>query len=377
MTMCRLWAGVAAGCLSVASMTSAAATYVGRDLYTFQLPSGTSFITSIQAAAAVIPEQVAATAAINGNRHALIWNNSSISVDLTPAGAVASLVYGTDGNHQFGSATTSAEHAILWNGSASNYTDLNPAFINSIGSRGFAVRGNQQGGEVFFNNGTYHAVLWNGTAASAIDLNPSTVTRSAINAISANQQVGSATSGSNFHAALWSGSAASYIDLHPGSSYSDSYAYATNDTQQVGNAFLTSANNFHAILWTGSSDSAVELFAGGSFRSSTAIGLNATTQVGYGYLTGGNISHALLWQGSAASQVDLQSLLPAGFTSSAACSIDAAGNIYGYAVDSSGQYHAVQWVPEPGGLVLAGGVALLAQRRRRRRRVLKSIKAQP
>jgi hypothetical protein len=61
-----------------------------------------------------------------------------------------------------------------------------------------------------------------------------------------------------------------------------------------------------------------------------------------------------LWTGTAASATDLQLLLPANLEDSRALSIDAAGNIFGLAGDTSGRTHAVEWspVPEPSTFIL-------------------------
>jgi hypothetical protein len=78
--------------------------------------------------------------------------------------------------------------------------------------------------------------------------------------------------------------------------------------------------------------------------------------------------HAMLWTGTAASAIDLSTLLPANFSSSEATAIDPTGNIFGWALDSSGNYHAIEWssvtAPEPASLsVLALSTALFARRR--------------
>jgi len=81
------------------------------------------------------------------------------------------------------------------------------------------INGSQQVG-VGYGSATgdeYHALLWNGTAASYVDLNPSGFTSSGANGTNGTQQVGggsgSATGGQG-HALLWNGSANSYVDLH-------------------------------------------------------------------------------------------------------------------------------------------------------------------
>ena len=79
----------------------------------------------------------------------------------------------------------------------------------------------------------------------------------------------------------------------------------------------------------------------------------------------------MLWSGTAASAVDLHNFLSSDYIASGARSIDANGNIVGYAIyappGQSGQYHAIEWVvvPEPStSLLVIGGLLGLGARRR-------------
>ena len=90
-------------------------------------------------------------------------------------------------------------------------------------------------------------------------------------------------------------------------------------------------------------------------------------QVGYGFgsATKG-YDHALLWNCSAVSDTDLGALLPASFNNSFAYSISG-DTVYGWATDSSGNYHAIAWsIPEPTTLSLATLTAIALLHRRRR-----------
>jgi hypothetical protein len=128
-------------------------------------------------------------------------------------------------------------------------------------------------------------------------------------------------------------------------------------------------NITHALLWSGSAESVIDLNPSG-FDSSTARATNGTQQVGYGGGTvTGNNAHALLWSGTPDSYVDLQSSMPASFVTSGASTITG-DTVYGYATDTAGNYHAIEWTlatPEPGGLALAGitAIGLLARRAKR------------
>jgi hypothetical protein len=241
------------------------------------------------------------------------------AIDLTPSGFVCE-AYGVSGNQQIGTGYVlqgGYECALLWNGSATNYVDLNPGGF--VDSKACGISGNQQVG---YGRGSvtgnrYHALLWNSSAASCIDLNPTGFIDSEADGISGNQQVGcgSATADDYEHALLWHGSAASYVDLNP-TGFTESYAEEINGNQQVGH--------------------------------------------GYGSATGG-CDHALLWNGNATDYIDLHQFLPAGFVRSSAWGIDSCGDIDGYAVDTYGYNHAIIWsVPEPScALLLLAGAGLL------------------
>jgi hypothetical protein len=261
--------------------------------------------------------------------HAAMWDAANSFLDLHPGSYYSSTVHGTDGQSQVGYArltSGAAVHAMVWHGTNVG-TDLNPDGFDT--STGFGVFGSQQvgyGSGTVTNNLT-HALLWNGTNA-AIDLNP----------------VGSLTS----------------------------RAWATDGTQQVGYGSAVAGdgiNTRHALLWNGSND-AIDLNPAG-MATSQALGVLDGKQVGFAgdtYLTG----RAMLWSGSNV-PVDLGALAPNTFQSTAAYSIDAAGNVYGFALDTSQSqfspvYHVVKWVvaPEPGTLMLLASSATICMVRRKR-----------
>ncbi len=272
----------------------------------------------------------------------------------------------------YGSVTSENYHALLWTPSATSGIDLNPSGF--VESRAYGTSGTQQvgyGSTALPSVNSAHALLWNSSAASAADLNPSGFTYSIANATSGTQQVGAGSSPStnNYdHALLWSGSAASYVDLHP-NGFITSHAYGISGTQQVGSGEIyVGGSTYHALLWNGSAASAIDLNPSG-FYSSYANGTNGTYQVGWGKSSQPTNPHALLWSGSAASYFDLQSVLPASFAGSYASSIDGS-SVYGFAVDTSGNYHAIEWtiVPEPGSVGLLGLTMLACAPRRRNAR---------
>jgi hypothetical protein len=312
--------------------------------------------------------------ATGGNTtHALLWNGSANSfIDLNPSGFAYSEAHGISGTQQVGFGNGAAtgsyadgefyNHALLWNGSAASYVDLNPSGFNW--SYALGTSGTQQvgGGYGSATGGNYHALLWNGSADSFIDLNPSGFAYSEALGISGTQQVG----WGNGHALLWNGSAASYVDLNP-SGFDESLALGINGTQQVGWGYgpATGGEDDHAaLLWSGTAASCVDLNPGG-FIGSEAWGTNGTQQVGWGSPTVyGRV--ALLWNGNADSYIDLSQFLPTGLTYSWAQAIDSSGNIVGFAVDSSGNEHAILWqpVPEPATFLLLGLGGLMLRKRR-------------
>ena len=94
----------------------------------------------------------------------------------------------------------------------------------------------QQGGWGYMANGI-HALVWNGSASSYADLNPSGYSFSYCLGVHNGQQVGYAQNQVYFvtasHAMLWYGSAASAVDLHPSTTYPYSRALGVHDGEQA------------------------------------------------------------------------------------------------------------------------------------------------
>ena len=348
----------AAALYSVAMVSATGADYAAIDLYTLSQPTGiVSFQFSSQPQAAAGGQVVGTTSSdLNQQpfQHALLWT-SAASTDLTPDGFDSAYAYGTDGGHQVGQGsgleTGNNPHALLWNGPSAAVVDLHPA--NFRGSSAYGVGGGQQVGYGYGapTAGNAHALLWQGTAGSAVDLHPTQLVgfgSSVAFGADGAHQVGDGTmraTGAQ-HALLWSGTPESAVDLHPTNldGFTNSIANAVGANQQVGYGWSpgTGGNIVHALLWAGTPNSAVDLNPA-EFSQSEALATNGMLQAGYGSITG-NSSHALLWSGSAASAVDLNALLPPGFASSQANSIDAAGNVFGIATDSAGNFHAIEWI---------------------------------
>jgi hypothetical protein len=385
-------------CSSLPALRASAAAYKAIDLYTLGKPPGifTAFLNyTSEPNGALVGEGTTL-----GHDHALLWDAAHPSgVDLNPSflgSNSRSAAYGAAGNQQVGFGSdgnpSSGGGAIIWTGTAASAVSINPnlfgSFTNSwaIGTNGTQQVGAGTGPSLMSppTGAHSHALLWHGTAASAVDLHPSFFTADSDSeawATDGTHQVGDGTYGNGTtstraHALLWKGTAGSAVDLHPAFLGPDSAsnAYGISGAQEVGSGFSSPLAAFpHALLWTGTAASAVDLnpaiFSGRS--SSEAFGTNGLRQVGYIESDfPSRISHAVVWSGAADSAIDLQTFLPATFTDSYARSIDASGNIFGYAPDASGTRHAIEWVPvpEPSGLLLmmVGALGLLRRDRRQK-----------
>ena len=290
----------------------------------------------------------------------LLW--SGPAHDVTQFGDDA-LIWGVGGGQQVG-GMNGWTSAIMWQGTKESGTvlcdgtssmALNTDGVHQVGCGGAALK---------------NAALWSGTVDSLVNLSPVGCLESVAYGVSGDYQVGYGYfPGVGTHALLWNGSAVNYVDLNPGK-FSQSCARAISGSQEVGDGTISSTGADHALLWSGTAASARDLNPSG-FTSSFASGTNGAHQVGYGAgsATGG-VPHALVWNGTAQNYVDLNQFLPSGFLQSGAAAIDDQGNIVGSATDSTGNAHAILWVPvpEPAGIVMMGMWALLLGLFWRRRR---------
>jgi hypothetical protein len=319
---------------------------------------------------------------VGGHRQALLWSGSAASgVNLHTGPYNESRINGMSGTqqagfiHELGSAPY---HAYTWSGSAASGADLHPSGFSAScatgtnGTKQVGFGGNfmiDTEGNIVITGGGTHALLWNGSPTDYVDLNPSGFYNSVATGISGTQQVGwgQPTSGSRERALLWNSSAPSYINLHP-SGYYDSFAKGTSGTQQVGMGHPTSTSWSHALLWTGSAESFIDLDSA-KFYESCANGTNGTQQVGWGTVMvpqyGEVFKRAVVWNGSA----DSYTILPlGGFFETWSNGIDEYGNIVGGATYGTGATYAVLWqpVPEPAtvSLLAMGGLAVLGRRRK-------------
>jgi hypothetical protein len=363
--------------LLVAVHSAPAINYTAHDLYNLTSPAGLQYPGSatdgtngVQSAAGGQVGGYGVTIAVGFAVHAVYWTSAGTPVDLNPSGFVESEVYATDGANQVGGVPNDGRgftaHALLWAGTAASAVDLNP--VGDASSIAFGVYGNQQVGRAAVTSGgSTHAMLWTGTAASAVDLNPTNlpnITSSTAYATDGTQQVGQG----NNDAILWTGTAASAVDLMP-PGFSNTFAIGLVPNQQVGFGHNNQTASFNAILWSGSAASFVDL-NGPGYVDTYAVDTNGVHQVGFGFNQSTNEDVALLWSGSAGSVVNLGSLLPPGFKNSEALTIDASGDVWGFAINPSGTEDAIEWVPqsvpEPCGLLTLGlGTVVFVNRRRR------------
>jgi hypothetical protein len=350
--------------------------YVAIDLYT---PTGPDATWQVPYVKTVGVDGVAVGSSMITNFNMpqvpLLWMGSNPPVQLAPLFAGTSEVLASSGGEQVGDVESKA---VLWHNSLGSQMSLHPTQLGVSTSVAYGTGGGEQVGVA-----GSHAVLWRGTAQSAVDLHPVAnmpiiMTSSAALATDGVKQVGSGTGLGGQHALMWTGTALSAVDLEPTnlSGITGSSAFGLGGGEEVGfgNA---SGGGVHAMLWRGTADSAVDLHPTALFGSdlinSTAFATNGLSQAGYA--VAGGAFHAVAWSGSADSAVDLAALLPPEFQSSQARAVDGAGNIFGFAADSSGITHVIEWVvPEPsaalGVFVFACG-SLLGRRDTYRKRRLK------
>ena len=268
-----------------------------------------------------------------------------------------SIAYSSDGASQAGQFINTA---VLWTGTPESMVNLHPSQFSA--SCALAVNGGQQvgwatttapnggrrGTAQSFN--VNHAILWQGSSSNFIDLHPASFEQSVATSLgSGGAQAGYGIDNNNQNRALlWFGSAASAINLHP-QAFTSSVANGVNGLV-VGTGTVTKSGKAitsidHALLWFGSATNYVDLNPAG-FTNSYGMGINNTKQVGYGMITDatGTHYHALVWTNSATSVLDLNQFLPAGFTDSKAVAIDASGNIVGNASGADGVQHPMVWM---------------------------------
>lgn len=269
--------------------------------------------------------------------HAALWLDAARSmVDLNPSGCQASRILDVSEGRQVGIGD---DLALLWSGTPESVVALHPSGFDC--SCAYGIWGKWQVGAGTSSVLGEHALLWSGTAASVVDLHPVGFAASRAGGVWGNRQVGygvpqTDSNDISWRALLWSGTAESVVNLHP-AGFRWSCASDTWGVWQVGSGVPDDGDQMRALLWCGTAESVVNLHPSGC-RSSYVVRCWGDRQVGVGG------DHALLWSGTASSAVDLHRFVPAGYTSSGAFGIDAAGRIVGYVGNESGR-HAALWAP--------------------------------
>jgi hypothetical protein len=162
----------------------------------------------------------------------------------------------------------------------------------------YASSGTQQVGYLFPN-----AYLWDSATNTAVNLSPSSFSPSYAFDTNGSQQVGVGYQ-SPFvsHALLWSGTAESFVDLHP-EGFTSSQASSISGSQKAGYGVSAADGSIHALLWNDTTPIAVDL------------GYGKVTDTDGARQVGNSGDYACLWSGTATSKVNLH---PAEFTSTVA-----------------------------------------------------------
>ncbi|HYE62181.1 MAG TPA: hypothetical protein VD997_09305 [Phycisphaerales bacterium] len=306
---------------------------------------------------------------------AVLWNGSAQSwVNLNPSGAGRSKANAAFGSQQAGSANYGGwDRATIWHGTAASAQDIHPVWASL--SEVMATSGVQQAGYALVpSTGRYHATVWSGSSASAVDLHPGPLNEASFAwGVAGGQQVGSTTNfnGNLRQAALWSGTAGSYINLTPSSYYSE--ALAVEGGIQVGYERATSGSFRRPVIWSGTAAS-MSYLAGPSVEG-------AIRAIHQGRLAGemhvGAHRHATMWNSATSSPEDLATVLTGSWAETIATGIWSDGQtifVTGYGFNTTrNRNEALLWtrpVPTPAtSLVAAAGLMLHGGRRRRSQRL--------
>ncbi|MEI8195884.1 MAG: PEP-CTERM sorting domain-containing protein, partial [Phycisphaerae bacterium] len=372
--------GAALALLTLAASQAAATTY-----HAYVIPNPDGFVTTVgtgTSSGTFVGYAVTATSEYDAFR----WDGAPTAVTPTNLNTTGSnsIAYGISGGQIIGFNTdTGPQNATIWEGGTR--TNLHPSGAGM--SIAYSTNGTTQIGII---DGALNA--WAGTDASSTaitqpagyDFVSAIDPQKAPPAIAANGALvatGTDTSYLVMHAFLWANAASiTPLDLNPGgTSTSESIVRGVDGNHQVGDAFYDpndlnggASEHWHPVVWSSTNSAAVLPFSDLVYGSANASGISGNSIVGLGVTLGG-ADHALLWDNlNADAPTDLHDLLPAGYISSEAVSIDANGVIFGNAHPTSNfnLSQPVIWVPdaipEPATLGMLGlGVLGLLVRKRR------------
>lgn len=286
--------------------------------------------------------------------HGVLWTGQGL-VDLNPANATFSAVYGRNGSLSVGYAGTAslAQWPVLWQGATPTTLPVPFSFVagRAVATDGTQIVGSATEGDPERGVGATHAMLWDLNTGAAIDLGKDNT----VTGVGGGVQVGTALGSKGSTAAMWRGTANSFVDLHV-PAYDVSVATDTDGTLQVGylgvdvrvrnEAKPRDIRFYSAGYWTGSAASFVYLPS--TYRHSFALAIESDTIAGYGNTTDAigtpKESHAIAWVGVNHEFVDLHALLPTTMRTSRAASVDESGNVVGWGVDTAGVVHSYVWL---------------------------------
>jgi hypothetical protein len=277
------------------------------------------------------------------NARAIIWSApSDTPTDVSPAGVGDAVATDMVGDTLVGE-TSGTSRAIRWSLSNRTAVDLQPA--GAIGSAALAISGGTIVGWTENSTDT-KPVAWIGDSVTPIELPLAGFGTGIASAIDGNAIVGfgSATGSSTSHALLWTGTSTAPVDLQPATGFSGTFATSVSGTTVAGTGLADGVPR--PLIWTGPTHRLRNLLPAGAASGAT-LHVKGTRVVGY--VTIGSGTHAALWDVKTGAFTDLHARLASvnvngsavTWVSSAATSVDDAGNVYGYANDANHSYPIV------------------------------------
>ena len=286
---------------------------------------------------------------------AVVWNEGVVK-EMQPKGYTYSTINDVRGSLCVGYAGTAAalsQRPFSWFRGSASMLPVPFAYVygQAVATDGTQIVGMATEGDAERGVGASHAVLWNVSTGQATDLGRD----SSVYGVGGGVQVGTRIGSRGATAGLWRGTENSFVDLHVQGNDA-SVATDTNGTIQVGYVGIDvrvrnegrprDIRFYTAGYWTGSADSFTALPS--NYRHSFATDVKGDTIAGYGNTTDAIgtplASHAVAWIGETRNFVDLHALLPADMKTSRATGIDERGNIVGYGITFSGVLRSFVWL---------------------------------
>ncbi len=157
--------------------------------------------------------------------------------------------------------------------------------------------------------------------------------------------------GNNYTPVRWTGTSGTIVN---GLGGADNQVFGINDSGQLAGIARTpgaSTNPYHPVLWTGATATDLGTLGG---TSGSANAINSSGQVaGFLSVAGESGAQAVRWTGT------VPTLLGTLFGDSVGYGINASGQIAGYSVNNTGEFHAVRWTgTTPTDLGVGQGLAI-------------------